>query len=182
VKKYGKIATPLTSLLKKNAFVWSEVAARSFATLKDSMCTTLVLAVPKFKNTFFLECDASGKGLKVLLMQEGCPLAFTSEKLCDCNLEKPTYEKEMMAILHGVETWCPYLIGKHFQIKTGHHNRNYFLEQGFSSPKKHKWVTKMLGCDYEIMYKKGKRNVVIDALSRKFEEDRSLFSLLLPSP
>ena len=30
-----------------------------------------------------------------------------------------------------------------------------------------KWVTKMLGCDFEIIYKKGKKNVVVDALLRK---------------
>ena len=40
-----------------------------------------------------------------------------------------------------------------------------------------KWVTKIFGYDYEIFYKKGKENVVVDALSRKYEEEGSLFSL-----
>jgi hypothetical protein len=38
-------------------------------------------------------------------------------------------------------------------------------------------VTKLFGYDYEIIYKKGKENVVVDALSQKYEEDGSLFSL-----
>jgi hypothetical protein len=38
-------------------------------------------------------------------------------------------------------------------------------------------VTKLFGYDYEIVYKKGKENVVVDALSRKYEEEGSLFSL-----
>jgi hypothetical protein len=38
-------------------------------------------------------------------------------------------------------------------------------------------VTKLFGYDYEIVYKKGKENVVSDGLSRKYEEDGSLFSL-----
>jgi hypothetical protein len=38
-------------------------------------------------------------------------------------------------------------------------------------------VTKLFDYDYEIIYKKGKKNVVVDALSQKYEEDRSLFSL-----
>jgi hypothetical protein len=38
-------------------------------------------------------------------------------------------------------------------------------------------VTKLFGYDYEIIYKKGKDNVVADALSRKYEDEGSLFSL-----
>jgi hypothetical protein len=60
------------------------------------MNTTLVLVVPYFTKTFFLKCDASGKGLELILMQEGHPLTFTNKQLCDCNLGKSTYEKEMM--------------------------------------------------------------------------------------
>jgi hypothetical protein len=67
-------------------------------------------------------------------------------------------------------------------MKTDHHSLKYVLEQWLSSPEQHKWVTKMLGYDYEIIYKKDKDNVVVDALSRQLEEDVSLFALLLPSP
>jgi hypothetical protein len=130
------------------------------------MCTTPVLVVPNFNKTFFLECDASGRGLRVVLMQEGWPLAFTNKQLCDCNLGKSIDEKEMMAIIHVVKTWHPYLIGMCFHIKIDHHSLKYFLEQWFSSLEQHKWVTKMLGYDYEIIYKKGKENVVANALSR----------------
>jgi hypothetical protein len=38
-------------------------------------------------------------------------------------------------------------------------------------------VTKIFGYDYEIIYKKGKDNVVDDALSQKYEDEGSLFSL-----
>ena len=41
---------------------------------------------------------------------------------------------------------------------------NTFLEQRLSFEEKQKWVTKMLGYDFEIIYKKGKQNVVADAL------------------
>jgi hypothetical protein len=174
---YGKIATPLTALLKKNSFTWTPTDAQAFQTLNMAMCTTPVLALTDFTKTFVLECDASGKGIGDVLMQEGWPLAFTSKQLSEQNLGKSMYEKEMLAIFHVVDLWRPYLLGKRFQIKTDHQILKYFLEQHISSPKHQKWVTKLFGYDYEIIYKKGKDNVVVDAISRKYEDEGSLFSL-----
>ena len=37
-------------------------------------------------------------------------------------------------------------------------------------------MTKLFGYDYEVIYKKGKDNIVADALSRKYEDEGSLFS------
>jgi hypothetical protein len=177
VKNYGKNATPLVVLLKKNAFNWTPATDQSFQALKDTMCMTLVLALPNFTKTFVLECDASRKGIGAVLMQDGFPLAFTNKTNLDRHLGQSIYEKEMLAILHVVDLWHPYLLGKHFQIKTDHQSLKYFLEQRISSPEQKKWVTKLFGYDYEIIYKKGKENVVVDSLSRKYEEEGSLFSL-----
>ena len=41
--------------------------------LKNPMFTKLVLEMPNFTKTFVLECDSLGKGLGVVLMQEGSP-------------------------------------------------------------------------------------------------------------
>ena len=130
-----------------------------------AMCTTLVLALPDFTKTFVLECDALGKGIGVVLMQEGQPLAFTNKQLSERNLGKSIYEKEILAILHVVDLWHPYLLGQRFQIKIDHQSLKYFLEQHISSLEKQKWVTNLFGYDYEIIYKKGKDNFVADALS-----------------
>jgi hypothetical protein len=76
----------------------------------------------------------------------------------------------MMKILHALKKWRPYLIGRHFKVKTDHDSLKYILEQRLSSEEQQKWVTKILGYDFEIVYKKGKQNVVADALSRKDED------------
>jgi hypothetical protein len=83
----------------------------------------------------------------------------------------------MLVILHAVDLCCPYLLQKHFQIKTDHQSLKYFLKQHISSLEKQKWVTKIFGYDYEIIYEKGKDNVVADALYKKYEYEGSLFSL-----
>jgi hypothetical protein len=78
------------------------------------MCTTLVLVVPNFINNFVSECDSLCKGLREPLMQEGFPLEFTSKELCDHNFVNSTCNKEMTDILHVVETYPPYFIGRRF--------------------------------------------------------------------
>jgi hypothetical protein len=182
VKNYGKIATPLTALLKKNSFNWTTATAQAFQTLKMAMCTTPVLALLNFTNIFVLESDSSGKGIGVVLMEEDRPLAFTSKQLSERNLGKSIYEKEMMVILHVMDLWNPYLLGQRFQIKTNHQSLKYFLEQCISSLEQQKWVIKLFGYDYEIIYKKGKDNVVADALSLKYEDEASPFPLSFIGP
>jgi hypothetical protein len=162
---YGKIAAPLTSLLKNNAFTWTSATDHVFQALKYVMCSTHVLALLYFTKTFVLECDVSGKGIGVILMQDSRPLPFTRKQLSKRHLGQSIYEKEMLSILHGVDLWHPYLLSQRFQIKTDHRSLKYFQEQRISSPKQQKWVTKIFGYDYHIIYKKGKENVVADALS-----------------
>jgi hypothetical protein len=125
---------PITTLLKNNSFTWTLAADQAFQALKAAICTTLVLALLDFKNTFVLECDASRRGIGAVLMQEGRPLAFTNKQLSEFHLGQSIYEKEMLAILHAIDLWRPYLLGKHFQIKTDHQSLEYFLEQRPSSP------------------------------------------------
>jgi hypothetical protein len=90
----------------------------------------------------------SGKELASSLCKR---VNFTSKQLSDQNLGKSIYEKKTFAILHAVDLWCPYLLGKRFQIKTNHQSLKYFLEQRLSSPEQQKWVTKIFGYDYEII-------------------------------
>ena len=68
-KNYGKIVAPITSLLKNDTFVWSKEAAHKFTTLKEAMCTTLVLVVHDLNKAFVFECNASCIGIQTVLMQ-----------------------------------------------------------------------------------------------------------------
>ena len=162
VKNYGKISAPLTSLLEKDVFQWLDRASAAFDKLKAAMTTTPVLTLPDFNRPFIIEADTSGVRIGAILMQDGRPLAYTSKALSPSHQNKSTYDKEMLAIVRAATRWRPYLIGRRFQIKTDHKSLKYFLERKIPSPEQQKWVTKLLGFDYEITYKKGKENIKME--------------------
>ncbi|XP_026450703.1 uncharacterized protein LOC113350799 [Papaver somniferum] len=69
VKGYGIICKPLTELLKKNKFQWSEAAQTTFQLLKEVVTTTHVLALPDFTTSFEVATDACDVGVGAALMQ-----------------------------------------------------------------------------------------------------------------
>ncbi|GJR21632.1 transposon ty3-G gag-pol polyprotein, partial [Tanacetum coccineum] len=148
---YAIISQPLTALLRKNAFQWNSQAQTAFEELKLAMINSSVLALPNFDEEFFIKTDASG--------------ALSA------------YEKELLAVVMALQKWRGYLLDRHFKIKTDHFSLKYMLDQRITTPFQSKWLPKLLGFDYEIEYKKGKDNTIIDALSR-IERPTELFSLL----
>eukprot|EP01018_Ginkgo_biloba_P018976 Gb_14609 [translate_table: standard] len=170
MKNFSTIAAPLTNLMKKDAFQWSSEADRAFQNIKDALTKAPVLTTPDFQKPFIIECDASGLGIGVVLMQEGHPIAFESRKLNDREKRMPTYNKEMLAILHTVTKWRPYLLGRKFKVHTDHISLKYLLTQESLIDEQKKWIDKLQAFEFDIIYKKGTENTVADALSRRDEE------------
>lgn len=117
----------MTVLTKKDNFKWSEAAAVAFNTLKHTMLSPKVLALPDFTQPFIIESDTSGYGIEAVLQQNGKPIAFTSKALSVRNQSLFTYEMEMMAILHAIKKWQSYLVGRYFIIKTDHYSLKFFF-------------------------------------------------------
>lgn len=94
VKDFGKIVWPLTRFLKKDNFLWDEQALLAFETLKTTLTTIPALAVPNFEKEFIVETDVFGKGLGVVLMQEGKRIAYMSQTLFDKAQKRSQYMRE----------------------------------------------------------------------------------------
>ena len=131
------------------------------------MATTPVLALLDFNKPFIVETDASQEGIGAVLMQQGRPISFLSKSLPPRKKRLSTYEKELWALIYAVHKWRTYLLGNHFLIKTDHQSLKYLLEQRVTSMLQQRWLTKLMGFYYSILYKKGCDNKVADALSRR---------------
>lgn len=92
------------------------------------------------------------------------PIAFLSKTLAQKHHSLSTYENKYLAVT--LDKWRGYLLDSHFIIKTYLFSLKYLLDQRITTPTQMKWLPKLMGYDYEIMYKKGYENVVVDALSR----------------
>jgi len=166
IRRYGLLTRPLIELLKKNAFEWSHKAQEAFERTKETLCKAPILALPNFEQEFVVETDASQGGIGAVLMQNGRPLAFISRALSPKNQALSVYEKKLLAILFAIEKWHQYLIGRKFIVKTEQQSLKHLMTQRLTTPFQHYWLSKLMGYDFEISYRRGKENVVANALSR----------------
>lgn len=181
VRNFGLISRTLTNLLKKGVvFVWSAEADTAFQYLKQALITAPVLALPRFDRTFEVETDASNTGIGAILMQDGHPLAFFSKALGPRNQGLSAYEKEFMAVLMAVDHWRPYLQTGEFIIRTDQRSLSHLDDQRLTTTWQRRAMTKLLGLQYKIIYKKGTDNRAADALSR-LEGVLSAISVALPT-
>ncbi|WVZ97827.1 hypothetical protein U9M48_043337, partial [Paspalum notatum var. saurae] len=166
---FSSIAAPLHELTKKGVpFAWGDSQAVAFNTLKDKLKHAPLLQLPDFNKVFELECDASGIGLGAVLLQEGKPVAYFSEKLSGASLKYSTYDKELYALVRTLQTWQHYLWHREFIIHSDHEALKHIRTQTNLNRRHANLVEFIESFPYIIKHKNGKENVIADALSRRY--------------
>jgi hypothetical protein len=148
IRYYGAIAAPLTKLLRKEAFRWSDDDEMAFRALQRALTAAPVLQLPDFNREFIIECDASGSGFGALLHQGTGLVAFYSKQIVSRHTKLTTGARS------------PPLASQ----PLGHFSLKFLLDQKLSTIPQHQWPSKLLDFDFRVEYKPGSTNIVADAL------------------
>jgi hypothetical protein len=89
----NKISGNIMYLTWKGVFKWIQEAQLTFDKMNKVMSTCPMLSFPNFSQPFIPECDASGEGVGVVLMQNRDPIAYESHRLRRPELLYTIYEK-----------------------------------------------------------------------------------------
>nr|GFB37577.1 putative reverse transcriptase domain-containing protein [Tanacetum cinerariifolium] len=148
-------------------FDWGEKAEAAFQLLKQKLCSAPILALPEGSENFVVYCDASHKGLGVVLMQKEKVIGYASYQLMVYEKNYTTHDLELGAVVFALKMWIHYLYGTKCVVFTDHKSLQHILDQKELNMRQRRGLELLSEYDCKIRYHPGKANVVADALSRK---------------
>jgi hypothetical protein len=168
IRHFAQLAMPLHRLTRKDAlWQWTPECQISFEEIKRALTEAPCLAFPDFTKPFEVHTDASLAGIGAVLYQEGRPLAFESRRLIPAEVNYPTGEQELLAVVHALTVWRCYLEGAlEFHVVTDHKAITYLDSLPQLSRRQTRWAEYLSRFHFRWDHQAGKKNVVADALSR----------------
>nr|GEZ42543.1 putative reverse transcriptase domain-containing protein [Tanacetum cinerariifolium] len=168
IEGFSKIAKSMTKLTQKGIkFDWGEKEENAFQLIKQKLCSAPIMALPEGSEDFVVYCDASHKGLGVVLMQREKMIAYASRQLKFYEKNYTTHDLELGSVVFALKIWRHYLYGTKCTVFTDHKSLQHILDQKELNMRQRHWLENLSDYDCDIRYHPGKANVVADALSRK---------------
>jgi len=169
---YSKKSDCLRQLLKQDTrFVWTEECDRAFQSLKDCLCSAPVLAHADMSKQMILTCDGSTTGL-------GYVLSFKDDSGIERVVEfagrglRPNEQKfgiseiECLAVLSGIQYFCPFLANHKFLLKTDHSALQFLKSIKNPSGRLARWAIYLSQYTFDVQYTPGTKLGNADAISR----------------
>jgi hypothetical protein len=103
-----------------------------------------ILVMPDMEKLFSIYCDASGQDLGCVLMQDGHVVAYASRQLRNNEVNYPTHDLELAAVVHALKIWRHYLMRMRCEVYTDHKSLKYkFIQSMVGAYQPH--ARKMVG-------------------------------------
>jgi hypothetical protein len=163
IPHFARHAEPLYELLRKDApFTWGRAQELAFARIKRALTQAPTLALPDTQRDYILRTDASDTAVSAILVQKDSegnehPIAFGSHTLNSAQRNYTVTEREMLALVWGLEHYRPYLFRKLTWV-TDHSALTHLIKPGRDSPNQRiaRWVLKLQDFDIRPLHTPGK--------------------------
>lgn len=165
---------PLRALTRQNAeWNWSPECQQAFETVKSLVVEHTKLSYFDNNKELCLQVDSSKDGVGVALMQEGRPIEFASRSLTTCQRRWAQIEKELLAVIIGLERFDQYTYGRKVYVQNDHQPLANILKKPLSeAPRRlQNLLMRLHRYDCEFQYTKGSHLYIADTLSRAVGTD-----------
>ena len=159
----------LRSLVKEDVpWTWDTDQQTSFETLKKLIYEDACLQYYDRRAPVELEVDASQKGLGAALVQNGKPVAFGSKTLTECQSRYSNIEREMLAVVSGIQRYHTYLYARPFTVISDQKPLETICTKPIHAapPRLQRMLLQIQGYNFKVKYRPGKTMVLADTLSR----------------
>lgn len=177
IPNFSSLSAPITDLIKSKTkkFSWTKEAQDAFEKIKIALATSPILATPDYTQPFEIQTDASDVGIGGVLTQklDGAEkiIAYMSTKLTRQQQKYHVTERECLAVLMAIEKFRPYIEGVKFTVITDHASLLWLQNLKDPAGRLARWALRMQAFDFDLKHRKGKFNVVPDAMSRAIKVD-----------
>ena len=177
IEGFAMVARPLHDTVKKDkGWEWTERQEEAFKELKKRFTEEPVLAAPDIDKKMRMEVDASDYatgGVLSMECEDGLwrPVAFLSKSLNETERNYEIHDKEMLAIIRGLEAWRHLLEGAQykFEVWTDHKNLEYFMKAQKLNRRQARWALYLSRFDFTLKHVAGTKMGKADGLSRRVD-------------
>jgi hypothetical protein len=159
----------LRQLLKNDTeWLWDSNTEKDFVLLKETIMKAPCLQYFDENKTVTVSVDASKNGLGATLLQESKPVAFGSASLTDTQQRYAQIEKELLAVIYGLEHFNYYTYGRPVIVQTDHKPLLGLSKKPYDviSPRLQRLLLRLNRYNVTLEYVPGKQLVIADTLSR----------------
>jgi len=175
IEGFAIVARLLHDLVKKDKkWEWTEKEEKAFKELKERFTKEPVLAASDIDKKMRMEVDASDYatgGVLSMEYKDGLwrPVTFLSKLLNETERNYEIYDKEMLAIIRGLEVWRHLLEGVQtkFEIWTDHKNLEYFMKAQKLNRRQARWALYLSRFDFTLKHVAGAKMGKADGLSQR---------------
>ena len=161
---------------KDKKWEWTEKQEKTFKKLKEWFIKEPVLVALDIDKKMRMKVDASDYATGGVLSMEykdslWRPVAFLSKSLNKTERNYEIHDKEMLAIIRGLEAWRHLLEGvqSKFEIWMDHKNLEYFMKMQKLNRRQARWALYLSWFDFILKHVAGTKMGKADGLSRRVD-------------